>query len=104
MSTDPASQPTARAQETTATETTAERRESISQRSEDSQTAAEFIRDQMQLEADAREALPYVCLDHVILFSIKHGRANMSFSISEHRELHQTPRFFATEYFRLLDL
>jgi hypothetical protein len=38
----------------------AERRESISQRSEDSQTAADFIRDQMQLEADAREALPYV--------------------------------------------
>ncbi|KAH8670782.1 putative zinc finger in N-recognin-domain-containing protein [Xylariales sp. PMI_506] len=36
-----------------------ERRESISQRSEDSQTAAEFIRDQMQLEADAREAMPY---------------------------------------------
>jgi len=37
------------------------RRESISQKSEDSQTAADFIRDQMQLEADAREALPYVC-------------------------------------------
>ena len=36
------------------------RRESLSQRSEDSQTAADFIRDQMQLEADAREALPYV--------------------------------------------
>ncbi|GKT50917.1 protein mlo2 [Colletotrichum spaethianum] len=30
-----------------------------SQKSNDSQTAAEFIRDQMQLEADAREALPY---------------------------------------------
>ncbi|CAI0642950.1 Protein mlo2 [Colletotrichum fructicola] len=30
-----------------------------SQKSSDSQTAAEFIRDQMQLEADAREALPY---------------------------------------------
>ncbi|KAK1469418.1 hypothetical protein CMEL01_01185 [Colletotrichum melonis] len=30
-----------------------------SQKSTDSQTAAEFIRDQMQLEADAREALPY---------------------------------------------
>lgn len=28
--------------------------------SENSQTAAEFLRDQMQLEADAREALPYV--------------------------------------------
>lgn len=28
--------------------------------SETSQTAAEFLRDQMQLEADAREALPYV--------------------------------------------
>lgn len=38
------------------------RRESMSQRSEDSQTAADFIRDQMQLEADAREALPYVCV------------------------------------------
>ncbi|KAF7514908.1 hypothetical protein G7054_g14897 [Neopestalotiopsis clavispora] len=36
------------------------RRESMSQRSEDSQTAAEFLRDQMQLEADAREALPYL--------------------------------------------
>ncbi|KAK7754808.1 hypothetical protein SLS62_003122 [Diatrype stigma] len=35
------------------------RRESSSQHSEDSQTAADFIRDQMQLEADAREALPY---------------------------------------------
>lgn len=38
-----------------------ERRESMSQRSENSQTAADFLRDQMQLEADAREALPYVC-------------------------------------------
>lgn len=36
------------------------RRESSSQQSENSQTAADFIRDQMQLEADAREALPYV--------------------------------------------
>ncbi|KAI1850328.1 hypothetical protein JX265_002226 [Neoarthrinium moseri] len=36
-----------------------DRRESMSQRSEASQTAADFIRDQMQLEADAREALPY---------------------------------------------
>ncbi|RYP89137.1 hypothetical protein DL769_000185 [Monosporascus sp. CRB-8-3] len=35
------------------------RRDSSSRRSEDSQTAADFIRDQMQLEADAREALPY---------------------------------------------
>ncbi|RYP68742.1 hypothetical protein DL771_006472 [Monosporascus sp. 5C6A] len=35
------------------------RRDSSSQHSEDSQTAADFIRDQMQLEADAREALPY---------------------------------------------
>lgn len=32
-----------------------------SQQSEGSQTAADFIRDQMQLELDAREALPYVC-------------------------------------------
>ncbi|KAL2759007.1 hypothetical protein ACRALDRAFT_1080593 [Sodiomyces alcalophilus JCM 7366] len=30
-----------------------------SHKSDDSQTAADFIRDQMQLEADAREALPY---------------------------------------------
>ncbi|TGJ84731.1 hypothetical protein E0Z10_g4013 [Xylaria hypoxylon] len=37
----------------------ASRRDSMSQKSEDSQTAADFIRDQMQLEADAREALPY---------------------------------------------
>ncbi|KAJ2966204.1 hypothetical protein NUW58_g10717 [Xylaria curta] len=38
----------------------APRRESnASQKSQDSQTAADFIRDQMQLEADAREALPY---------------------------------------------
>lgn len=36
-----------------------QRRQSMSQQSEDSQTAADFIRDQMQLEADAREALPY---------------------------------------------
>ncbi|KAI1079723.1 putative zinc finger in N-recognin-domain-containing protein [Whalleya microplaca] len=35
------------------------RTESISQQSDNSQTAAEFLRDQMQLEADAREALPY---------------------------------------------
>ncbi|GAP83233.2 putative metaphase-anaphase transition protein [Rosellinia necatrix] len=35
------------------------RRDSMSQKSEGSQTAADFIRDQMQLEADAREALPY---------------------------------------------
>ncbi|KAK0635904.1 hypothetical protein B0T17DRAFT_587247 [Bombardia bombarda] len=35
------------------------RTESFSQKSEVSQTAADFIRDQMQLEADAREALPY---------------------------------------------
>ncbi|KAK4033857.1 protein mlo2 [Parachaetomium inaequale] len=35
------------------------RTESISQKSDDSQTAADFIRDQMQLEADALEALPY---------------------------------------------
>ncbi|EFX03090.1 metaphase-anaphase transition protein [Grosmannia clavigera kw1407] len=35
------------------------RRQSSSQESEDSQTAADFIRSQMQLEADAREALPY---------------------------------------------
>lgn len=43
----------------TASDATKPRRESMSQRSEDSQTAAEFLRDQMQLEADAREALPY---------------------------------------------
>lgn len=36
------------------------RRDSMSQQSEGSQTAADFIRDQLQLEADAREALPYV--------------------------------------------
>ena len=41
------------------------RRESSSQHSETSQTAADFIRDQMQLEADAREAMPYVCLQPV---------------------------------------
>ncbi|KAK0619280.1 putative metaphase-anaphase transition protein [Immersiella caudata] len=35
------------------------RSDSMSQQSETSQTAADFIRDQMQLEADAREALPY---------------------------------------------
>uniref|UniRef100_A0A8H7TQL6 UBR-type domain-containing protein n=1 Tax=Bionectria ochroleuca TaxID=29856 RepID=A0A8H7TQL6_BIOOC len=37
----------------------AERKNSVSQQSEASQTAAEFIRDQELLEADAREALPY---------------------------------------------
>ncbi|PSR97625.1 putative zinc finger in N-recognin-domain-containing protein [Coniella lustricola] len=35
------------------------RRGSSSQHSENSQTAADVLRDQMQLEADAREALPY---------------------------------------------
>ncbi|KAI0155368.1 putative zinc finger in N-recognin-domain-containing protein [Hypoxylon sp. FL1284] len=35
------------------------RTNSFSQQSDNSQTAAEFIRDQLQLEADAREALPY---------------------------------------------
>ncbi|KAL2019730.1 hypothetical protein VTK56DRAFT_9267 [Thermocarpiscus australiensis] len=35
------------------------RSESMSQKSDNSQTAADFIRDQLQLEADAREALPY---------------------------------------------
>ncbi|KAI8964336.1 putative zinc finger in N-recognin-domain-containing protein [Daldinia sp. FL1419] len=35
------------------------RTQSLSQQSDDSQTAADFIRDQLQLEADAREALPY---------------------------------------------
>ncbi|CAN8105849.1 unnamed protein product [Discula destructiva] len=35
------------------------RRDSSSQQSDGSQTAADIIRDQMQLEADAREALPY---------------------------------------------
>ncbi|KAK4138889.1 hypothetical protein BT67DRAFT_394792, partial [Trichocladium antarcticum] len=35
------------------------RSESLSQRSDNSQTAAEFLQDQMQLEADALEALPY---------------------------------------------
>ncbi|KAK0726965.1 hypothetical protein B0T26DRAFT_639035 [Lasiosphaeria miniovina] len=35
------------------------RSDSFSQKSETSQTAADFIRDQMQLESDAREALPY---------------------------------------------
>ncbi|KAL2178113.1 putative zinc finger in N-recognin-domain-containing protein [Thermothelomyces heterothallicus CBS 202.75] len=35
------------------------RTESLSQKSDDSQTAADFLRDQMQLEAEAREALPY---------------------------------------------
>ncbi|KAI0596136.1 putative zinc finger in N-recognin-domain-containing protein [Biscogniauxia sp. FL1348] len=35
------------------------RQSNSSHRSDDSQTAADFIRDQMQLEADAREALPY---------------------------------------------
>ncbi|KUJ18082.1 metaphase-anaphase transition protein-like protein mlo2 [Mollisia scopiformis] len=35
------------------------RSQSFSQKSDDSQTAAEFIDSQLQLEADAREALPY---------------------------------------------
>ncbi|KFY70819.1 hypothetical protein V498_10194, partial [Pseudogymnoascus sp. VKM F-4517 (FW-2822)] len=35
------------------------RRDSDSAASQDSQTAAEFINSQLQLEADAREALPY---------------------------------------------
>ncbi|KAI0973919.1 hypothetical protein F4678DRAFT_391450 [Xylaria arbuscula] len=39
------------------------RRDSTSQQSDDSQTAADFIRDQMQLEADAREALPFSIKD-----------------------------------------
>ncbi|KAI1118497.1 hypothetical protein F5Y14DRAFT_446859 [Nemania sp. NC0429] len=40
-------------------EVVSSRRDSTSQESEGSQTAADFIRDQMQLEVDAREALPY---------------------------------------------
>ncbi|KAK3296769.1 putative zinc finger in N-recognin-domain-containing protein [Chaetomium fimeti] len=39
------------------------RTESISQKSDNSQTAADFIRDQLRLEADAREALPF-SIDH----------------------------------------
>ncbi|KAI1372543.1 putative zinc finger in N-recognin-domain-containing protein [Hypoxylon crocopeplum] len=39
--------------------TTRPRSESLSQQSEDSQTAADFIKNQLQLEVDAREALPY---------------------------------------------
>ncbi|KAL2269146.1 hypothetical protein VTJ83DRAFT_3992 [Remersonia thermophila] len=35
------------------------RSDSISNKSDDSQTAADFLREQMQLEAEAREALPY---------------------------------------------
>ncbi|PKS07496.1 hypothetical protein jhhlp_006100 [Lomentospora prolificans] len=35
------------------------RADSVSAQSQDSQTAADFLRDQMQLEADAREAMPY---------------------------------------------
>ncbi|KAH8203842.1 hypothetical protein TruAng_002019 [Truncatella angustata] len=50
-----------------ATESTTARRESVSQRSENSQTAADFIRDQMQLEADAREALPYCHGEHELV-------------------------------------
>ncbi|PHH53673.1 Protein mlo2 [Ceratocystis fimbriata CBS 114723] len=37
----------------------AKRSDSISQQSDNSQTAAEFLQSQMQLEAEAREALPY---------------------------------------------
>ncbi|KAL5604226.1 hypothetical protein BROUX41_002208 [Berkeleyomyces rouxiae] len=37
----------------------AKRSDSISQQSDTSQTAAEFLRSQMQLEAEAREAMPY---------------------------------------------
>lgn len=37
------------------------RRDSESHASQDSQTAEEFINSQLQLEEDAREALPYVC-------------------------------------------
>lgn len=42
-----------------AASTISTRRESTSQQSDGSQTAADILRDQMQLEADAREALPY---------------------------------------------
>ncbi|SPN99523.1 related to metaphase-anaphase transition protein (Mlo2) [Cephalotrichum gorgonifer] len=35
------------------------RTESVSAQSNESQTAADFLRDQLQLEADAREAMPY---------------------------------------------
>jgi len=38
-----------------------------SQKSTESQTAADFIRTQMQLEADAREAMPYVSHQSVYL-------------------------------------
>ncbi|KAI1331694.1 hypothetical protein F5Y16DRAFT_241185 [Xylariaceae sp. FL0255] len=56
---DPPSQDGTNKQEGQDAATTSNRRDSMSQHSEQSQTAADFIRDQMQLEADARKALPY---------------------------------------------
>ncbi|KAJ6443532.1 metaphase-anaphase transition protein (Mlo2) [Purpureocillium lavendulum] len=55
MSTDPPPAPAAGDNEVTVSGRT----NSFSQQSDDSQTAAEFIRNQELLEADAREALPY---------------------------------------------
>lgn len=59
-----------------------------------------FLRDQEILEADAREALPYV----------RHTQALHPSSIAncfistEHRNMHQDSRPASTERFRLFDL
>jgi hypothetical protein len=54
------------------------RRDSMSQQSEGSQTADDFLRDQRQLEADAREALPYVCDPYSpVLLHLPHIGSNM---------------------------
>ncbi|KAI0470653.1 putative zinc finger in N-recognin-domain-containing protein [Xylariaceae sp. FL0804] len=56
---DPPPVPVASASEPEVSNAERPRTESFSQQSDTSQTAAEFIREQMQLEADAREAMPY---------------------------------------------
>ncbi|KAI1104339.1 putative zinc finger in N-recognin-domain-containing protein [Jackrogersella minutella] len=59
MTMDPPSAPNTSQEAAETSNASRPRTQSLSQQSDDSQTAADFIRDQLQLEADAREALPY---------------------------------------------
>lgn len=118
MSTDPPAAPAGDAPARAPQSTTAQRSNSFSaqsDKSENSQTAAEyvskfiesrtnveltstsFIRDQEALEADAREALPYVCPP----FCFTSTRIA---DLSVHRYLHQDPWTPPPKRLRLLDL
>lgn len=69
---------------------------------QDSQTASEFIDQQLALEADAREALPYV--RHIDpSFLIATGTCLLTRSL-EIRQMHQCPRSTSPDHFRLPDV